>query len=248
MRDTLCSYRSADALVKSTHVPTQCIVAFAQLLMNDDSVHWHGNTPWEISSHMTEKDRFYFLAVLVWASTLHHEGDVTCVLFSQLIDKIEHDNHPGLWKSSTDCIRTCDAYAIFVGRQPKPTFQFKNICENNDDFANVILSTIGNTPGIWKLSFFDGIPLHELILHCLGNEKYRIVQSNVEKYTLAEFCFHMPKSPARDVQYAYYGLPYTASTMSSTKDQVSLFLNNVCDASLIPEFDNVQLSILTSIP
>lgn len=247
MRDPLRVFRAADVFVDNTHSSVQSIMAFALLKIGRDSIYLHGNTPWQISSQMSDEARFAFLAALVWASVVHHEGDVTCVLFSRLIDELEHNNHPGLWNSSTDCIRTCDSYAIFVGRQLVPKFLPGPTVTESDGFAIFVLETVDATPGIWKLTFEDGFPVHELILHSLAHPnigRYRIVQSNVGRYTLAQFCFHWPNSPSQNVPYNEYGLPYTSSTMSSSKEEVRRFLTHVQSASLIPEFDQVVLSRL----
>ena len=243
-------YRCADSFIDIKHPSVECIIAFASTKIPKnlamEVLKHSGQTVWQLSSKLTEEQRFIFLAAIVWASVLNVSGDVICNSFAQMVDELEHYDRPSLGECISDCIRTCEAYTVIVGRIRIPQyFPEHPVYEESPDFANVLLKRI-YTNGIWKLRFMDGLPVHELIIHKYGN-KYRIVQSNVGKYTMAQFCFHWPKPPpplTPEVVYEEYGLPYTENRTVSTKEQVVKFLNNVKSASDIPDFQFVELERL----
>ena len=242
-------YRSADAFIDDKLEPSvKSIITFATMMMphelQDQILGKDATDVWNITSEIPAKHRFVFLAAIIWSSVLHHGvEDVLCVSFSELIDRNEHEDHPGLQDSITDCIRTCEAYAVIVGRQRIPEYDKEVYMPKTSDLTKKILNMIDRQKGVWKLIFIDGFPVHELIIHNY-EDRYRIVQSNVGQYTMAQFCFHWPTPPMPNVSYGTYGLPYTNDRTSSTKQQVQKFLEDVQVVSGIPVFETVSLKRL----
>ena len=244
MRDnnylTTRTYRSVNAFLESDHASIQSIIAFAQLHL--PWINMEGNTVMKIAKNLTDEQRFIFLACITWFSTLHHSGDAVSNRFSEHIDEIECGNHPGLLDGVTDCIQSSEAYAYVVGQvnilaYTKPVTV---VYEDNHNFRGDIMQIIDSCKGIWNLSLLDGIPVHELVLHSF-TDKYRIVQSNVGRYTMSQFCFHIPTSPNAEKDYGIYGLPYNTDRTHSTRDQLNSFLDNIKEASDIGDFFVVEL-------
>ena len=185
----------------------------------------------------TDNDRFVFLAYVTYVSTLHHNGDVTSSAFRNLIDKLEHYDHPGMWNGVTDCIQSSEVYANVVGNETDITYDQEKYL--HADNIQKIVSLM--TPGIWNLELYDGLKVHELVLHSFPDQQYRIVQSNVGKYTMAQFCFHLPTPPQKHTDYERYGLPYTHYRTSGTRAELIKFLDDIEQVSQIPSFSTVRM-------